>query len=221
MAHIDRTEAGIYMFAGSLLVAGAFLFYSQRGTVRDRALVRGEVRELDDTVGVVLRSRRDATRYQIFHRGIADSAVAGGELRFRGAATLSDVAITAEPGRVKWRAKARDYRSAPGINVHLRARVTVPANAAQTEDTLALTLPGLLPLAMYFADIPVFFPKEYPSATTGETSDIRRFTVYESRAALERSMRTWSLFALACLVPLALLVAHIARRLLAGGRPAS
>ncbi|MDQ6831049.1 MAG: hypothetical protein M3081_19475 [Gemmatimonadota bacterium] len=208
MARIGIDEVRIYFFLGSLITIATCMCVDEPQRVRDHALVAGESRDVEETVGVTLSSA-DRTSYAYFARPMIDSALAGAALDVRGSAVLSDVGFSADSGRVRWHRYTRGYDEATGMNVRVRARVTMRADAIRSLDTLLISLPGLIPLAQSRGKIARIVPRKDFGPANGTSAAIRSFPVYATRAALERKVRVWQAIVLACMLLYVPLLVHI------------
>ncbi|MDQ6828088.1 MAG: hypothetical protein M3081_04390, partial [Gemmatimonadota bacterium] len=68
MATLSQSERIVYVFTAAILGVAAMGTYIEGNIVGENAIVRGQPRALDDTIGVVLRFKKDTTLYLVFNR---------------------------------------------------------------------------------------------------------------------------------------------------------
>ncbi len=191
---------GIFMV---LLLASIFSG-AAASTTAPHALVRGADREIDETVGALIRSKSDTTRFLFFSQALADSIGRTARARFLGSTALADLRITGDSGDVRWATGRRySHPSSPGVLVRIRGRAHVPGSSVASRDTLSVVLPGLLAKAASIDETPLSGDMWM---NVGDSTTLPFYAIYDTSAAAGRAAQLlWALCGLCCALTVATL----------------
>lgn len=155
-----------------------------------KVLVPGQPQAIDHTVGAILRNRAKSSRYLIFSAALADSALEGAKLHFKGPVVVDNVQISAAPGRVTWRNGRYDRHDVPGLRIRVQASIRLPDGAPPSVDTLMLNVPMLSALGdRNGEDVLISFNGNSPRR--GDSVIMQRYQFYPSPEAVEHARRKY------------------------------